>query len=265
MGGSDPHGLYRLLSSQTTELISGLPQSWAVVGDFDQPWDATVLQIQGVHERFDRVVDALHLLHDELVEYPFVMAGEGRPPIYSQGTRGAPFPPIQAWNRAYNHPYVFSGVDVNPLKELAILLDTRFKSEPEGATTVAVGRVNATHLRSSEADRIIDSAIALEAILLKGSDDELSYRQALRGVHLLGGSESTRFASFSLLKKAYARRSKIVHGMRDPGTPSTEAIVSITRRIVQAFVFETRTATHDELIERLDESAVRGSVSKDGV
>lgn len=260
-GRDDPNSLFRFLTNQTAPLISHLPRSWAVVGEFEQPREAAVAPSEAAHEEFSRVVDALHLLHDEMVEFPFVMIGWGRPPGRWMGAHGAPFPPFQAWNRANSQPYVFSADDENPVRELASSLSQRLKAEPDGAAAIGVGRVNATHLRFTDSDRIIDSAIALEAILLKGSEGELSYRQAIRGSHLLGGSAEARFENFSLLKGAYERRSRIVHGGKDPRTPSTEEIVTITRKVVRAFVVATRSESHEELIRSLDESAVRGTGS----
>lgn len=258
LGRDDPHSLFRFLIGQTAAMVSHLPRSWALVGEFEQPRDVNVLQSQVIHEEFSRVVDALHLLHDEMVEFPFVILGEGRSPLYSMGAHGAPFPPLQAWSRASNQPYTLSAGEEDPLRELAISLNDHFKAEPDGAVAIGVGRINATRLRFTDADRIIDSAIALEAILLKGSEDELSYRQAVRGAHLLGGSSATRSENFRLLRRAYDRRSKIVHGVKDPGTPSTDAIVSIARKVVLAFVAATRNVSHETLIQKLDESAVVG-------
>lgn len=260
-GGDDPNSLFRFLTQQTPETPAGLPRCWALVGDFEQPWDSTVLQPRGVIERFARVTDALHLLHDEMVEFPFVMFGEGRPPVYSMGSRGNPFPSVQAWQRAYNRPYSFPSSETTELRELSQELADRATRDPEGVAAIAVGRLNATHFRYHDGDRIIDSAIALEAILLKGAEDELSYRQAIRGAHLLGGSAAERQETFGFLRKAYVRRSKIVHGAKDPGAPSTNEIVSMTRRIVWTFIEATKRGTHEDLIESLDLSAIRGSVT----
>jgi excisionase family DNA binding protein len=47
-------------------------------------------------------------------------------------------------------------------------------------------RFNQTHAGTSDDDRIIDTAVALESTLLYGIDDELTHKLALRGATLLG-------------------------------------------------------------------------------
>jgi hypothetical protein len=257
-GDSDSNSMFRFLTQRTPETPSGLSTSWALVGEFQQPWESTVIQTQGVEERFNRVLAALHLLHDEMVEFPFIMFGKGKPPIYSMGTRSNPFPSLQAWQRAVNRPYMLHPGEAGQLRELAQRLEDQLERDSEGALAIALGRVNATHFRLTDADRIIDSAIALEAILLRGADGEFSYRQAIRGAHLLGGSAYERQETFKFLRKAYDRRSTIVHGAKDPKTPPTDQILSLMRRIIRAFVDATIVMSHEDLIASLDASAVGG-------
>lgn len=62
-------------------------------------------------------------------------------------------------------------------------------------------------------DRIVDYAIGLEALLLTASEkDELSYRFALRGATVLGGSGEDKHQAFQNLRDFYNARSTIVHG-----------------------------------------------------
>lgn len=257
-GGDDPNSMFRFMTQQTQDIPSGLPSTWAIAGEFVQPWQSTVIQVHSTQERFGRVVEALHLLHDEMADFPFVIFGEASRPVYHMGSRSNPFPSLLAWQRALGRPYVLQPVEYVRLKELAGEMDRRVAIDSAGALGIAIGRMNATHLRFVDADRIIDSAICLEAILLKGVESELSYRQAIRGAHLLGGSDSERLDTFRFLRKAYDRRSKIVHGATDPGVPSTDQILTIARRVVLAFVEATRQTPHQSLIERLDSDAVRG-------
>ena len=67
--------------------------------------------------------------------------------------------------------------------------------------------------RTRLADRIVDYAIGLEALLLGDSKhDELSYRFRLRGAMVLGEAGEDRHQVFQDLKDFYNARSAIVHG-----------------------------------------------------
>lgn len=66
--------------------------------------------------------------------------------------------------------------------------------------------------RYREDDVIIDYAIGLEALLLKGITHELSYRFSLRGATILAWNGGKRNEFFKQLRDFYDIRSKIVHG-----------------------------------------------------
>ena len=68
--------------------------------------------------------------------------------------------------------------------------------------------------RTRDDDRIVDYAIGLEALLLKGDKEqgELSYRFRLRGSMVLAETGEDRHQAFQNLKDFYNARSTIVHG-----------------------------------------------------
>ena len=68
--------------------------------------------------------------------------------------------------------------------------------------------------RTRDDDRIVDYAIGLEALLLKGDKEqgELSYRFRLRGAMVLAETGEDRHKAFQDLKDFYDARSAIVHG-----------------------------------------------------
>jgi len=66
--------------------------------------------------------------------------------------------------------------------------------------------------RYREDDTIIDYAIGLEALLLKGIKDELSYRFSLRAATILASDIGEKEKFFKQLRSFYDIRSKIVHG-----------------------------------------------------
>jgi len=66
--------------------------------------------------------------------------------------------------------------------------------------------------RLREDDAIIDYAIGLEALLLKGVNAELSYRFALRGATILAWVSGDTETFFNNLRDFYDVRSNMVHG-----------------------------------------------------
>ncbi len=66
--------------------------------------------------------------------------------------------------------------------------------------------------RSDLRDSVIDYAIGLEALLLGGVQQEMSYRFALRGTHIVNWSSGDKDEWYKKLKNFYRVRSKIVHG-----------------------------------------------------
>ena len=66
--------------------------------------------------------------------------------------------------------------------------------------------------RTRPDDKIVDYAIGLEALLLHGTQGELSYRFALRGATVLKEVGEDKKQAHQDLKDFYNARSKIVHG-----------------------------------------------------
>jgi hypothetical protein len=77
--------------------------------------------------------------------------------------------------------------------------------------------------RYREDDAIIDYAIGLEALLMKGISTELSYRFALRGATVLTWNGGDRRDSFNQLRDFYDIRSDIVHGSHPDPSKLTDA------------------------------------------
>jgi Apea-like HEPN len=77
----------------------------------------------------------------------------------------------------------------------------------------AIDRLNWAKRRDSVVDRAIDLGIALEMLLLHDikPKSELSFRLAINGAKLLGGSSSKQKDAFRILRKAYELRSNAVH------------------------------------------------------
>jgi len=80
---------------------------------------------------------------------------------------------------------------------------------------IALDRLSRALRRGEAVDNAIDLGIALEVMLLHGSDNnnrgELRFRLSIRGATFLGGDKPERLRNLKLLKDAYDLRSKAVH------------------------------------------------------
>lgn len=78
---------------------------------------------------------------------------------------------------------------------------------------VGASRYSSSFEKTTNEDRLIDSAIALEALYTK-ENDALSYRLPLRAAVFTGDVPEEREHIFQLLKAAYDLRSKLAHGQK---------------------------------------------------
>jgi hypothetical protein len=100
---------------------------------------------------------------------------------------------------------------------------------------IAVSRFTSTTERQNPTDRLIDASIGLENLFLQGTNDELSFRLALRAAWFLGQSANERREIFGQLKKVYDSRSRVVHGgVQAPAEPDiVDAAVDSLRRVLR--------------------------------
>lgn len=146
----------------------------------------------------------------------------------------------------------------------------RQRSRRRRRIDLALRRFGLAYERALPEDRLIDYVIALEAILLRGDEQqELAYRLALRGSALLGKNPDARSEIFSRLRTAYSIRSDVVHGGSPPARVSTgstqipvhqfiEEIGGCVRSAVKEMLALTESAEEVEVIGRLDERIARG-------
>jgi hypothetical protein len=146
----------------------------------------------------------------------------------------------------------------------------RQRSRKRRRIDLALRRFNLAYERVLPEDRLIDYAIALEALLLRGDEhQELAYRLALRGSALLGETPDARVEIFSRLRTAYSIRSDVVHGGSPPARVSVgsaqtsfhqfvEEIGGDVRSGVRKMLVLTESTEEVEVISRLDEKIARG-------
>ena len=110
--------------------------------------------------------------------------------------------------------------------------------------TLALRRWDMVADRENEDDALIDYWVALEAMFVPESTQEVSYRASLRIAAFIAESSDDRQLAYKLLRDSYNVRSKIVHG----GTPRSGEKT--------ALVAQTRSYLRDALVKSLstDES-----------
>lgn len=88
----------------------------------------------------------------------------------------------------------------------------KLKEKERRSLEIAAKRFNYALRRTNYEDRVIDLAIALEAILLSKDSGEIKYRLATRASWFLGKKIAAREEIFQTLSQFYRFRSKIIHG-----------------------------------------------------
>ena len=83
-----------------------------------------------------------------------------------------------------------------------------------GFVELAIRRFNLAHVRKELEDKLIDLMIALEALYLIHTKQELGFKLAIRAAFILGKDKgkTEKEKIYNFLKKAYSIRSEIVHG-----------------------------------------------------
>ncbi len=114
-------------------------------------------------------------------------------------------------NIGRGHPYVLNGEDVERLREWWPRIRDIMTSD-DHYLRLPAQRLFDGGSRSRADDAVIDYAIGLEALLLAGTQDELSYRFSLRGATILAWDKPGKAQHFQRLKSFYDVRSAVAHG-----------------------------------------------------
>jgi hypothetical protein len=82
---------------------------------------------------------------------------------------------------------------------------------PKQKLRIALGRFIQAQLRHDVGDRAVELATALETLLGDNETNEMTHKITIRLVRLLGGTDTERKKNFSVTKKMYGFRSKLLH------------------------------------------------------
>lgn len=103
------------------------------------------------------------------------------------------------------------------MEEIAKIYSFLTKDE-HASLTIAVKRINACHLRSSDDDSIIDATIAMEALFGDSDNQEMTHKLALRMAALSSLDVRRKRSTHDIFKDTkmiYRFRSKVVHGRKE--------------------------------------------------
>ena len=118
---------------------------------------------------------------------------------------------------------------------------------------IALERFNESFLRLKLADIIIDSAIALEALLLGDLKKSSTYVLAIRGSVLLGSTLQERQAALEQFKRFFKTRNNVVHGgVVRKYLMRPEETLSLLRRTFSAFIPLLTIGNQSVILKALD-------------
>ena len=157
--------------------------------------------------RLQRVILALQLLgFDPSGAGDTSRWTEPGPPLYRDGSRVR----IRDWSSPTNKLLTRAALDEVAELSQRIPPDTFSTGTQPGS--LPVSRFSTAVTKYVAADAILDYAIALEALLLPGISDEVSFRFSLHGALLLEATFAARKETQKRFKRLYAARCKLAHG-----------------------------------------------------
>lgn len=106
------------------------------------------------------------------------------------------------------------GVEYDParIKDLYQLYTAISNPKLVRRLRLAMRRLSSVNPTVLNDDRAIDLGIALEALLMRGHESNVSHKFRVRGSLLRGGDPSTHDETYNLLKDFYDIRSRVAHG-----------------------------------------------------
>ncbi len=181
------------------------------------PFAANYDLLWGPEYVFNAVIDALKINKDGRIGYyPEHSTIEGieafklltDPPIFASRRPGITYQPLAG----DLEPYVLDDdIQIRFVQEIMQTIHVR-KIAPLKIALTRFARQFSRENRESIADRLLDTAIALEAIYLYNTSSELKYRLGLRLATHLGQDASQKQDLFDFVEVVYFVRSKIAHG-----------------------------------------------------
>jgi len=194
-----------------------------------QPAQAEEPPLSAAVAKITQMVRALRLLKRGYVAVPFIehqmVEWHPQPSI---GWQAPLYPPH--W-RPFDPRYVIQESEAREIASLYQALSYEL-AKKHRAINVALHRIDRSEEETEPAQRLVDLVIALEALLLPDTREELSFRFSLRGAYFLASDAAQRQRFYEEFKQAYRLRSGIVHG----GELPQEVMILDLKMPVEEFV-----------------------------
>lgn len=215
-----------------------------------------ILPSQEIKKIFDNVISALRLFKKGVVGYNLIQTKPlGWYPIMSTSTISG----ILTYHPYFGH-YKLEKYEIEDFK----ILLKKIEKAPD-FLTIPINRFNFANERERPEDKLIDYIIAFESLFTK-EPQELSYRLSIRVSFFMGKSHKDRKKIFTLIKKAYDLRSKIVHGMNydknvevnGENIPIQDFVSRIEELLRESIKSSLQFKNHVSLLEKIDEKIFKG-------
>jgi hypothetical protein len=188
-----------------------------------------------------KVLLALHLLG-------FKFAGSGfgamlEEPLWVQGGFGQSVYPLLMPHSHTEQVALIRERDVQAVKTMAERIPDSAFIAPASPQDLTLSRLALAMSRTDPREALVDYTIALEALLLAGTDiGEARRRFALNGAVYVGSSRNERLSLYKQLYEIYGARSVLVHGV-DPSEPRAKRVLdNLVQLRDQATVIASRCA-----------------------
>lgn len=124
--------------------------------------------------------------------------------------------------------------------------------------SLPLSRFQEALFRFNRQDAILDHAIALEAVLLGGISDELTFRFSIRGSTLIGDQPEKRLKLRQQFTNLYKERNHIVHGNRKKkkSIMKPEAAGHLARLVLTQCLELSQVGPAEKIPSRLEEYLV---------
>lgn len=253
--------------------LSGCTHALVLTGwyiESENYWVSASVQSPAIMDRIDRFFASIRMVKNVATGYAqLIQNAVGWAHSYTANIPYMSFEFVRAYPPSLQKRYF--GKESRPtisqseMQEISKLYSFLMQDE-HASLTVAVKRINACYLRSSEEDSIIDATIAMEALFGDDDNQEMTHKLALRMAALSSldsRHERPAFDVFKDTKTIYKFRSKVVHGRKEKEinkvrfvnqstgkVPAVEIALANLRQAIRVFA-ENPQFLEPELIDKI--------------
>lgn len=210
-------------SFEKKEIISRLHDKWINIQETDLVLDITIEKTvpeQEPRENFpearkelEKMISILRLFRSEPVGYNLIVQKYSNEKIYAHSAKGILHYVLWATSAQQKSAGLYKLIGKDEVEALIGFFNEFLSLRSWQTFELAIAYFNKSYIEPyTPRDSFLDIMVCLENLYLKDSNQELSYKLAMRMAHHLATDERERKNFFKEIQKAYGFRSKIVHG-----------------------------------------------------